>query len=71
MSESNTTTQERIGDNHAVVSTTSEQWSGPHTEYDKYGHPTGEQYVRCRDCGIEVLAEYRDDATHRDTCRHE
>lgn len=71
MSESTATTQERIGADHAVVSTTSDQWSGPHTEYDRYGHPTGHEYVRCRGCGIEALAGRRDDATHRDGCRHE
>lgn len=40
----------RVGDGET------EQWSGPFTEYDRYGEPTGERFVRCRDCGREVIA---------------
>jgi hypothetical protein len=46
-------------------------WSGPHTEYNRYGQPTGHEYVRCRDCGVEVLADARKAATHRAGCSHE
>ena len=41
-------------------------WAGPFTEYDKYGEPTGAKYVRCRDCGVEVLAHGKDNV---DDCR--
>jgi hypothetical protein len=44
------------------------RWDGPHTEYDKYGQPTGAQYVRCTDCGIEVLEGDTRHASHRDGC---
>lgn len=29
--------------------------TGPHTEYDKYGSPTGYTYYRCTACGREAL----------------
>jgi hypothetical protein len=45
-------------------------WSGPHTEYNRYGEPTGAQYVRCRACGVEVVSGRERDATHRGDCRH-
>lgn len=59
--------------NHAELlndSDTSDTWSGPHTEYNQYGEPTGHEYVRCRDCGVEVIDARRDDATHRGDCPH-
>lgn len=43
-------------------------WKGPFTEYDRYGEPTGAKYVRCSECGVEVLEGETDDATHRDGC---
>ncbi len=43
-------------------------WLGPMPEFDCYGNPTGEMYVECSDCGIEVLAEYTASATHRQGC---
>lgn len=47
-----------------------DQWEGPHTEYDKYGEPTGAKYYRCRDCGREVHTDVdRDRVAHRDGCR--
>jgi hypothetical protein len=47
-------------------STTS--WSDPMAEVDKYRKPTGDHYVRCEDCGIEVLTTLSDCATHREGC---
>jgi hypothetical protein len=50
---------------------TGDVWDGPHAEYDRYGHPTGEYYKRCRSCGVEVLEDTPDSAaSHRDGCRH-
>ena len=47
-------------------------WNGPFDEYDKYGHPTGSSYVRCRDCGVEVVTSTdTETVTHRDGCRFE
>lgn len=43
-------------------------WKGPFTEYDRYGEPTGARYVRCSECGVEVLEDETDSATHRDGC---
>jgi hypothetical protein len=37
-------------------------------EVDKYGQPTGDHYVRCQECGIEVLTALTDYATHRGEC---
>ena len=45
-------------------------WNGPFTEYNKYGRPTGHAYVRCADCGIEVVTSHREHATHRPDCGH-
>lgn len=59
------------GDDAEVIdSDTSDTWSGPHTEYNQYGEPTGHEYVRCRACGVEVIDDRRDDATHRGDCPH-
>jgi len=44
------------------------RWRGPFTEYDKYGEPTGAEYVRCSACGVEVIAGDTQHATHRDGC---
>jgi hypothetical protein len=43
-------------------------WSEPTPENNQYGEPTGYRYVRCRGCGVEVLAGDREHATHRDGC---
>lgn len=45
-------------------------WKGPFLEYDKYGEPTGYRYVTCRSCGVEVLADNRENASHREGCVH-
>ena len=51
---------------------TRDPWNGPFDEYDKYGQPTGASYVRCRDCGIEVVTSIDADTVgHRDGCRFE
>lgn len=45
-------------------------WEGPFAEYDRYGHPTGSKYRRCRDCGLEVHTDVdRESVSHRDGCR--
>ncbi|ELZ01578.1 hypothetical protein C480_17872 [Natrialba aegyptia DSM 13077] len=46
-------------------------WKGPFPEFDKYGNPTGADYVRCRDCGREVIADRKSHVSHRDGCRFE
>jgi hypothetical protein len=43
-------------------------WSEPKVEVDKYGQPTGDHYVRCEDCGVEVLTALTDCASHREGC---
>jgi hypothetical protein len=43
-------------------------WKGPFTEYGKYGEPTGVRYVRCSECGVEVLEGETAHASHRDGC---
>jgi len=43
-------------------------WSDPQNETDKHGRPTGARWVRCIDCGVEVLVRGRDHATHRPEC---
>jgi len=46
-------------------------WVGPFPEVDRYGEPTGERFVRCPACGVEVLAGEEHHATHRPACRFE
>jgi hypothetical protein len=46
-------------------------WSDPQVEIDQYGSPTGDHYVRCTDCGVEVLVSLTDCASHREECRHD
>jgi hypothetical protein len=38
------------------------------TEIDRYGKPTGDHYVTCEDCGVEVLTALTDCASHREGC---
>ncbi len=43
-------------------------WTGPYVEYNCYGEMTGERYVRCSGCGVEVLTGGEEEAPHRDGC---
>jgi hypothetical protein len=43
-------------------------WEGPLPERDTRGRPTGAAYVRCRDCGVEVLSGNKEIAAHREGC---
>ncbi|WP_255681503.1 hypothetical protein [Natrinema sp. SYSU A 869] len=52
-----------------VLEDESDPWEGPFPEVDKYDHPTGEDYVRCWDCGREILTERKEYATHKEGCR--
>jgi len=61
------TVKEAAGDCEVIES--GDRWKGPFPEYDKYGCLTGCSYVRCRDCGREVLTGRKEFATHRDGCR--
>jgi hypothetical protein len=45
-------------------------WSDPKAEIDQYGKPTGDHYVTCEDCGVEVLTALTDCASHREGCSH-
>lgn len=45
-------------------------WSDAMIETDRYGEPTGEMFVECLSCGVEVLEQFREAATHRDGCPH-
>lgn len=55
------------GDDAAILETGA-RWEGPFTEYNKYGEPTGAEFLRCSDCGIEVLSGAEEHAYHRDDC---
>ena len=61
-------TEGRTDTEHATVVEEGPRWKGPFTERDKYGEPTGERFVRCTGCGVEVLAGDTHHATHRDGC---
>ena len=53
------------------IATTVTEWEGPFLERDRYGDLTGASYVRCPDCGIEVIVEDTARAHHRDGCLRE
>lgn len=61
--------REAADDAEILNDNTSEPWKGPFSEFDKYGTPTGAEYVRCRDCGREVIAERKSHTSHREGCR--
>ena len=61
-------TEGRTDTEHATVVEEGPRWKGPFTEHDKYGEPTGERFVRCTGCGVEVLEAATDHATHRAGC---
>jgi hypothetical protein len=44
-------------------------WVGPFTEFNQYGEPTGHTFVRCPECGVEVLESDTSTASHRPACR--
>ena len=68
MSTNETRAEGRTDSNHASVVEEGPRWKGPFTEYDQYGVPTGERFVRCTGCGVEVLAGDERHATHLDGC---
>jgi hypothetical protein len=45
-------------------------WSDPQLETNKYNEPTGEKYVWCRNCGVEVLVGETENASHGPGCIH-
>jgi hypothetical protein len=45
------------------------EWVGPFTEYNQFGEPTSFTFVRCPECGVEVLDDDRATASHRPACR--
>ena len=61
-------TEGRTESEHATVVEEGPRWKGPFTERDKYGELTGERFVRCTGCGVEVLQGDTRHATHRDGC---
>lgn len=61
MSTKSLSTEERTDDQPT--------WRGPFAEFDKFGHPTGQRYIECGGCGIEILTDDREHATHREGCR--
>jgi len=52
-----------------VILDDSPEWEGPFTEFNQYGEPTGERFVRCPECGVEVLEADTSTASHRPACR--
>jgi hypothetical protein len=45
-------------------------WSEPQLEVNKYHEPTGEKYVWCTNCGVEVLVGETENASHGPGCIH-
>ncbi|ELY66732.1 hypothetical protein [Natronococcus jeotgali] len=63
------TARETLDDSEILESEDVDPWKGPFPEYNKYGGLTGFSYVRCRDCGREVLTGRKEFTSHRDGCR--
>jgi predicted nucleic acid-binding Zn finger protein len=58
-----------VGDGSEIISgDDSPRWIGPHTEYDKYGEPTGAHYLVCSSCGVQVLSGRQKTAYHTPEC---
>jgi len=53
-----------------IETTLTIDWNGPFSERNAYGTLTGYTYVRCPDCGVEVLTGRREHVTHRPECEH-
>ena len=68
MSAYDTRAEGRTDSEHATIIEEGPRWKGPFMEHDKYGEPTGERFVRCSGCVVEVLAGDTRHATHRDGC---
>lgn len=45
-----------------------EQWFGPIPELNRYGKPTGYCYLKCAECGTEVLERDQEHASHYESC---
>lgn len=45
-------------------------WSKPQLETNKYNEVTGEKYVCCTNCGVEVLVGETENASHGPGCIH-
>ncbi len=56
------------GEEISEQNTAASIWSDPMAEVDKYGKPTGDHYVRCEECGVEVVTALSDCASHREGC---
>jgi hypothetical protein len=63
--------EDRYDDAAIVDAEEPDEWDGPHREFDRYGRPTGESYLRCPACGVEVLEQHLDSVTHADGCEFE
>jgi hypothetical protein len=62
---------ERYDDAEIVDADEPDEWRGPFPEFDRYGRPTGEEYLQCPACGAEVLEQHVDRVTHADGCEFE
>jgi len=45
-------------------------WSEPQLEVNRYNEVTGEKYVWCTNCGVEVLVGETENASHGPGCIH-
>ena len=59
------------GDDAEILDDGPDEWCGPFPEHDRYGNPTGEKFVQCPECGVEVLEQNAERATHADGCGFE
>ena len=68
MSVYETQPEGRTDTEHATIVEEGPRWKGPFPEYNRYGEPTGARYVRCSECGAEVLEGETEHASHRAGC---
>jgi len=60
----------RTDDSDEDTDADADVWSEPQLEVNRYHEPTGEKYVWCINCGVEVLVGETDNASHGPGCIH-
>jgi len=53
-----------------ATNTNDDVWTEPFIPNDGIGKRTGEECVRCTDCGLTTLAGTQDDIVHKRGCTH-
>ena len=55
MSAYDTSAEDSAEPEHATVVKSPARWKGPLIKYDRYGEPTGAEYIRYLPCSVEEV----------------